>query len=154
SFTFSQTQTWDPVTHTQGDAFASFLLGNVSLTEVAAQIASVQFRSNSFAVYFDDIWKLTSSLTLSLGLRYENTPPWKDISGNLTTVFFNAFDNIPNLPDKSRWPVFLRQGKGSGDPYAGLRVRWPDIPLVQDDRLGDRLVNRDNNDFAPRIGIA
>ena len=45
--------------------------------------------------------------------------------------------------------MFLRQGKGSGDPYAGLRVRWPNIPLVQDGRLGDRLVNRDNNDFAP-----
>jgi hypothetical protein len=35
-----------------------------------------------------------------------------------------------------------------------LRVRWPNIPLVQDGRLGDRLVNRDNNDFAPRLGIA
>src|ERR1700704_3877325 len=38
SFSFSQTQTQDPTTHSQGDAFASFLLGNVSLTEVAAQI--------------------------------------------------------------------------------------------------------------------
>src|SRR6266567_2449110 len=52
------------------------------------------------------------------------------------------------------YPVLLRQGKSSGDPYAGLRVRWPAIPLVQDGRLGDRLVNRDNNDFAPRLGIA
>ena len=43
---------------TQGDAFASFLLGNVTLTEVAAQIASVQFRATSFAVYFDDVWKI------------------------------------------------------------------------------------------------
>lgn len=42
----------------------------------------------------------------------------------------------------------------SGDPYSGLRVRWPNIPLVQDGRLGNRLVNRDNNDFAPRIGLA
>ena len=62
----------------QGDAFASFLLGNVTLTEVAAQIASVQFRQTSFAVYFDDVWKITPKLTLSLGLRYENTPPWTD----------------------------------------------------------------------------
>jgi hypothetical protein len=35
-----------------------------------------------------------------------------------------------------------------------LKVRWPAIPLVQDGRLGDRLVNRDNNDFAPRVGLA
>src|SRR6266404_190670 len=154
SFSFAKTQTQDPVTHSQGDAFASFLLGNVSLTEVAAQIASVQFRATSFAVYVDDVWKVTPKLTLSLGLRYENTPPWEDISGNLTTVYYNAFDNTPNITDPSRLPVFLRQGKGTGDPYAGLKVRWPNIPLVQDGRLGDRLVNLDNNDFAPRLGIA
>jgi len=74
SFSFSQVQTQDPSTHSQGDGFASFLLGNVSLTEVAAQIASVQFRATSFAVYVDDVWKVTPKLTLSLGLRYENTP--------------------------------------------------------------------------------
>jgi hypothetical protein len=161
SFSFAITPTQDPRALTagtglpsQGDGFASFLLGNVTLTEVAAQIAAAQFRATSFAVYFDDVWKLTPHLTLSLGLRYENTPPWEDISGNLTTVYFNAFDNTPNVQDQSRYPVFLRQGKGNGDPYAGLRVRWPNIPLVQDGRLGDRLVNRDNNDFAPRLGIA
>ena len=140
--------------HAQGDAFASFLLGNVTLTEVAAQIASVQFRATSFSVYFDDVWKVSPKVTMSLGLRYENTPPWEDISGNLTTVFYNAFDSAPNLTDQSRYPVFLRQGKSSGDPYAGLKVRWPNIPLVQDGRLGNRLVNRDNNDFAPRLGLA
>lgn len=154
SFSFAQTQTQDPATKTQGDAFASFLLGNINLTEVAAQIASVQFRANSFALYLDDVWKITPKFTLSLGLRYENTPPWEDKSGNLVTVFFNAYDNTPNVADKSRYPVFLRQGAGTGDPYAGLKVRWPNITLVQDGRLGDRLVNRDNNDFAPRIGIA
>jgi hypothetical protein len=154
SFTFSTTPTWDPVTHAQGDAFASFLLGNVTLTEVAAQIASVQFRATSFSVYVDDVWKASPRVTLSLGLRYENTPPWEDISGNLTTVYFNAFDSAPNITDQSRYPVFLRQGKGTGDPYAGLKVRWPNIPLVQDGRLGNRLVMRDNNDFAPRLGLA
>ena len=161
SFSFAVTPTQNPAALTagsglpaQGDGFASFLLGNVTLTEVAAQIAAVQFRATTFAVYLDDVWKITPRLTLSAGLRYENTPPWEDISGNLTTVYFNAFDNTPNVTDQSRYPVFLRQGKSSGDPYAGLRVRWPNIPLVQDGRLGNRLVNRDNNDFAPRIGIA
>jgi hypothetical protein len=154
SFSFSTTPTWDPATSSQGDAFASFLLGNVTLTEAAAQIAAVQYRQTSFAVYFDDVWKITPNLTLSLGLRYENTPPWTDQSGNLTTVFYNAYDTTPNVVDHSRYPVFLRQGKGTGDPYAGLKVRWPNIPLVQDGRLGDSLVHRDNNDFAPRIGIA
>src|SRR5437016_8291753 len=95
----------------------SLLSFNVTLTEVAAQIASVQYRQTSFALYFDDVWKITPKLTLSLGLRYENTPPWTDQSGNLTTVFYNAYDTTPNVADHSRYPVFLRQGKGTGDPY-------------------------------------
>jgi Carboxypeptidase regulatory-like domain len=154
SFSFSTTPTWDPASSTAGDAFASFLLGNITLSEVAAQIASVQYRQTTFYLYVDDTWKITPHVTLSLGLRYENTPPWTDQSGKLVTVFYNAYDTAPNVSDRSRYPVFLRQGKGSGDPYAGLRVRWTNIPLVQDGRLGDSLVLRDNNDFAPRIGIA
>jgi len=81
-------------------------------------------------------------------------PPWTDQSGNLVTVFYNAYDTTPNIADQSRYPIFLRQGNGGGDPYAGLRVRWPNIPLVRDGRLGDSLVLRDNNDWAPRIGLA
>ena len=154
SFSFSTTPTWDPATSTGGDAFASFLLGNITLTEVAAQIASVRYQQTTFYGYVDDVWKITPHLTLSLGLRYENTPPWTDQSGNLVGVFFNAYDTTPNVADKSRYPVFLRQGTGGGDPYAGLRVRWPNITLAQDGRLGDSLVLRDNNDWAPRIGIA
>ena len=161
SFGFSVTPTQDPKAlaagsklPTQGDAFASFLLGNVTLTEVAAQIAAAQFRATTFALYLDDSWKVTPKFTVSVGLRYENTPPWEDQTGNLVTVFFNAYDNTPNVADQSRYPVFLRQGKGTGDPYAGLRVKWPNIPLVQDGRLGNSLVNRDNNDFAPRLGLA
>ena len=160
SFSFAVNPTQDPRALStsgipvQGDGFASFLLGNVTLTEVAAQIAAVQYRATTFAFYFDDVWKVTPHLTLSLGLRYENTPPWKDISGNLVTWYGTAFDNTPQVADQSRYPIFVRQGKSGGDPYAGLRVRWPNIPLVQDGRLGDAMVKRDNNDFAPRIGIA
>jgi hypothetical protein len=61
-------------------------------------------------------------------------------------------DSIPNVPDKSRYPEFIRQGKGS-DPYAGIPIRWPQIGVIQDGRLGDRLVQTDYNDFAPRVGI-
>lgn len=154
SFSFSTTPTLDPATSTGGDAFASFLLGNITLTEVAAQIASVQYRQSTYYFYFDDVWKISPKLTLSLGLRYENTPPWTDQSGRLVTVFFNGYDRTPNVADQSRYPVFLRQGSGGGDPYDGLRVRWPNIPLVRDGRLGDSLVRRDNNDFAPRVALA
>ena len=136
-----------------GDAFADFLLGEVRRAEQAVAIGSARFRATSFAFYVDDTWKLTSKLTLSLGLRYENTPPWEDASGRLFTVYMPFMDSTPGITDRSRYPVFLRQGNGT-NPYDGIAIRWPGIDVAQDGRLGNRLVSRDNNDFAPRIGIS
>ena len=135
-----------------GNSFADFLLGQIRRPETAVAIGSARFKATSFSFYVDDSWKVTSKLTLALGLRYENTPPWQDTTGKLFTVAIPFMDSTPNVADRSRYPVFLRQGIGS-DPYAGIAVRWPNITVAQDGRLGDRLVARDNNDFAPRIGI-
>jgi hypothetical protein len=49
-------------------------------------------------------------------------------------------------------PYFLRQG--SGDPYEGINLRWPDIIVKRNGALGtDRMVRTDTSDFAPRLGI-
>ena len=57
------------------------------------------------------------------------------------------------MADRSRYPKFIRQGVGT-DPYAGVNLRWPNIDVIQDGHLGNRLVQTDNMDFAPRVGIA
>ena len=152
-WTFDLPATQNPLTKTQGDVFASFLLGQLYQAEVAVSIASAQYRATSFALYLDDTYKLTPKLTLSLGLRYENTPPWHDNLGNLFSVYVPYIDSTPQVSDLSRYPSFIRQGKGN-DPYSGVNIRWPNINVLWDGRLGDNLVARDNNDFAPRIGIA
>lgn len=136
-----------------GDAFADFLLGEVRRAETAVAIGSARFRATSFSFYVDDTWKLTNKLTLNLGLRYENTPPWEDQSGRLFTVYLPYMDSVAAVQDRSRYPIFLRQGNGS-NPYDGIAIRWPNIDVAQDGRLGNRLVSRDNNDFAPRVGIS
>ena len=74
----------------------------------------------------DDTWKITPKLTLSLGLRYELTPPFYDTSGDLFTVY------LPHIvyggpADPSLYPQFMRQGNCSGDPYSGIRIQWPQI---------------------------
>jgi hypothetical protein len=61
-------------------------------------------------------------------------------------------DSTPNV-DPSRRPSFIRQGNCT-DPYAGVPIRWPNINVLCDGRLGNRLVQVDKLDFAPRIGIA
>jgi hypothetical protein len=46
-------------------------------------------RANVFGVYFQDDWRATDTLTLNLGLRYENHTPWVEVQNrqvNFTPV--------------------------------------------------------------------
>lgn len=134
-----------------GYAFADYLLGYSKRSEAAVSIAEARFRNWSGAVYFDDVWKVTSKLTINLGLRYELTPPWKDTTGRLFTVAIPADIRSGPVADLSLHPYFLRPG--SGDPYEGVNIFWPNIRVERNNSLGERLVKTDYNDFAPRLGI-
>lgn len=167
-FTFDRLQTSLPGVNGTGDPFAGFLLGALQQSEAAVSIAQAQFRATGFAFYIDDTWRLSRKLTLNLGLRYENTPPWTDQTGTL----FNGIvpqDIDPQDPfnaivrDQSIHPYFLRQGAPRQNCYEGINLRWVartgalsnfPIQVRCDGSLGDRLVGRDNNDWAPRIGAA
>src|SRR5262245_16220208 len=86
-------------------------------------------------------------------MRYEYTPPFLDKTGNLVNVQFPFVDTTPNVTDMSRHPIFVRQGRG--DFYEGFPFRFePSVKVARDGRLGERLVNDDKKNFAPRLGIA
>jgi hypothetical protein len=155
-FTFSRNATQNlSLSGVSGDPFADFLLGETFQAESAVAIATAQFRANSFALYFDDTWKIGPRLTLNFGLRYELTPPWEDQTGRLFNGIVPHDIRAANIQDKSLYPFFMRQGPASNEPYAGIpNFRWPDILVKQDGSLGNRLVGVDKNDFAPRIGIS
>jgi hypothetical protein len=151
-FIFQPNATQSPA-FTGGDAFAEFLLGDLYQSEVAAGIAQGNFQRNDFAGWADDTWKLTPKLTLSLGLRYELTPPWYDTLGNLFTVDVPLIVGVANAPTNLD-PFYVRQGNCT-DPYAGIRIRWPQITVVcNNGRLAPALMQTDYTDFAPRVGIA
>lgn len=135
-----------PAAQRGGAPFADFLLGNFYRSEgqVGAPIAN--FRSNYFALYAQDNWKITPRLTLNYGLRWENDQPFLDK--------YDAIVNIDFRWDNSIEPVYVRAG--TGDPYEGnpaFRLA-PDIQYVRDGRFGRRAYRNDLNDFAPRLGIA
>ncbi len=160
SFTFQRNATNNlALAGRSGDSFADFLIGEIAQPEAAVSIAKADFRANTFYLYFDDSWKVTKNLTINFGLRYENTPPWTNQLGDLFNGIVPA-DIKPadfrsaNVADKSLHPYFLRQGEPRQNCYEGVSIRWPDINVRCDGTLGNRLVGRDNNDFAPRFGIS
>ncbi len=148
SFTFTGVATADPsIASSPGIGLADYLLGYVDVSQAALGLANAQLRSTSQAWYFDDSWKVRPNLTLSLGLRYELTPPFYHKHDNMISA------DLPSLFDPTRRPTLIRPG--SGDFHEGLPFRFnPAIQVARDGRLGRRLVKTDFNNFAPRFGIA
>jgi hypothetical protein len=140
-------------TKTGGDAFAEFLLGDLYQSTVAVAIATANFQRNTEAAFVDDTWKVTPKVTLSLGLRYELTPPWTDLLNNDFTVALPHLDFVSNAP-VADYPYFVREGSCS-DPYAGLSIRWTSTNAVcSNGAFPAQLMKTAYKNFAPRFGIA
>lgn len=58
-----------------GSSLADFLLGVPADVERGGALGWGQ-RSNLYAAFVQDDWRITDTLTLNLGLRYENQTPW------------------------------------------------------------------------------
>ncbi len=91
SFTFSGvfTQSAPAKGSSGGLGYADFLLGQVASWS-ASNTPIVGFRQKSPQVFIQDDWKLTPTLTVNLGLRYQIEGAWSETHGRL-----GIFD--PNL---------------------------------------------------------
>jgi hypothetical protein len=143
-------------TKTGGDAFAEFLLGDLYQSIVAVALANAKFQRNAEAAFVDDTWKVTPKVTLTLGLRYELTPPWTDTLNNEFTTYVPHIEAIAKAP-VSDTPYMLRQGNCT-DPYAGpppLNIKWTTVSAqCSGGALPNQLLNTSYKDFAPRVGVA
>jgi hypothetical protein len=148
-FAFDGRYTQDPLAPAAsrgGAAFADFLLGHFNRSEAQVGAPIANFRSNYFALYAQDSWRLGSKVTMNYGLRWEYDQPYTDTKDAIVNIDFDWAN--------THAPIFVRAG--TGDPYEGNPAFQlaPEIEYVRDGRFGRGAYKPDKNDIAPRLGIA
>ncbi|HUI76296.1 MAG TPA: carboxypeptidase regulatory-like domain-containing protein [Bryobacteraceae bacterium] len=80
-----------------GDPFADFLLGYPQDTKRTSGSGQAYLRQTSYAGYVQDDWRISPTLTLNLGLRYEYTAPYTEANGNLLNLDYAHLPAPPTL---------------------------------------------------------
>ncbi len=123
------------------DNLADYLLGFASTVSKTARATLWNSRLNYGALYFQDDWKLTSRLTLNLGLRWEAESALRQADN--AGLGFDVRTGEMLVSNKATNIAAIK------DFYTRIR---PDVKIRYIDK--DRPYDADLNNFQPRIGFA
>ncbi len=132
--------------------FTRFLLGlpPTSVSYVLQPRPAMDVHNWEHGYFFQDTWKVTSRVTMNLGLRYE-----------LITPFIDQNDLIANFDPNYVNPTTGQLGRfvipsTKTLKYLDTRITTFGYVLAQDSGLGvgRGVVRMDKTDFSPRIGVA
>ena len=123
-----------------GDGFASYLLGLPDRTETAEGWPRTVPEAGRQAYYVNDDWKVSSRLTLNLGVRFEYVGNSQDRLGLQRVVAF------PGEPDQ-RGALFT-------DPETGQNIPTFFPGPVNDPAVKVNLWDQQSVFYQPRVGIA
>jgi hypothetical protein len=133
---FTQGPNPNTASNSAGNGFASFLLGTGTSGNTLIQgWKNVASQSFYYAGYAQDDWRVTQKLTLNLGVRYDLDTPRTERYNR-----FNYFD--PDIPSPLAKTVPGFPDLKGGVVFAGV------------DGNSRAQYYRDNNNLAPRLGLA
>jgi outer membrane receptor protein involved in Fe transport len=123
--------------------FADFLLGFPNVATALTGNPTLHGIGYRVGAYLQDDWRVTSRLTLNLGIRYDINSPFRERDGKMANF-------APEIGG-----FVLPGSPGHTNPAADFG-RFPGVPFSTSSQLGypDALTSTDYNNFAPRIGFA
>ncbi|MBZ5576361.1 MAG: TonB-dependent receptor [Acidobacteriia bacterium] len=107
-----------------GDPFADFLLGFPQETTRTSGSGQAYLRQSVSAAYVQDDWRLSPSLTLNLGLRYEYAAPYTEARGKLLNLDYSTLPGPPRLVPVSSATA---PDRNNFAPRVGLAWRVPKL---------------------------
>ena len=119
-----------------GDALASFFLALPAVSNRAIGPSRIDGRQWLYAAYLQDDFRITPTVTLNVGLRYELAPPIYDVRSQLSSVDYST---VP-----SPGTIFAL---GKTAFYA------PQLFICGQSGYPKGCAYTDKNNFAPRVGV-
>jgi hypothetical protein len=129
-----------------GNGFADLTLGLIGAGEFVNHFQATQ-AAEQYAFYFEDTWKVTSKLTLNLGIRYDWSTPGKEV--NNQNVKFDP--RFPNPVGQLSGP---NTGGGTVNDVLGHQVLGAYIFADSAELPTRRVTDIDRSNIAPRLGFA
>ena len=157
--TLSMTPTWfvlnaamtantfqSPNTRLVGDEFATLLLGALGADTIASKRPVKQPRTEFFAGFFQDDYKLSRRITLNLGLRYEFDTPWHNPDYSLA----KGLDLTQPIPEMQQNPPAMPAAASAlmKTPYV-FNGAW-----IWTDKSSPGMWKTQKTVFMPRLGMA
>jgi hypothetical protein len=132
---------------------ADFMLGYLSSDLKSVEENVAEMRATSQAYYANDTWKVRPNLTVSIGLRYEFTPPWSFRNDQEANWAIPYIAYTLGTAAQEPHPILCRVSTAKSF-YDNDILRFN--PAIQTGLgcLGNRLIQADYLNLAPRVGIA
>jgi hypothetical protein len=123
---------------TTGSSMADLLLGDPQSIASSVGDGIAHDYTNLYSVYFQDDWKLTSRLTLNMGIRYEYATPYVEK--------LDRFTILDTSDHSSGGRLLLANSTNAFQPGKGIVDTG-----IHNSRS---LISPDRNNWAPRLGFA
>ncbi len=135
--------------------FTAFLLGYPNQTTIASVVnPATDAYSNHYAVFAQDDWKVSQSLTINYGLRWEYHPGFRDKNDNLAN--FDPYYSSTVNGQTVKGAIILPDQGTFANINQGFVQSLAPIPIITAAQAGvpSNLRYSSKRDFAPRIGFA